>query len=91
MAEIEIIKEIEGEKIEIRALNVHFVFGYDGNAIRIERKFKPFAQIDDPAACYVPSALFNKVCRLAAARLKKKKNKPRPLPLFPFPDLNPRR
>jgi len=69
---IQVIKA-EDRKVEIRVLDIHFVFIYDGQAVRIVSKYKPHhAQVCDPAALRVPAGLFNKACRQAIQILKER-------------------
>lgn len=69
--DIEVVKAEPG-RVEIRILSVHFVFAYDGQVIRIVSKFKPDSQVYDPKVLSVPTGLFNKACRQAAAILKER-------------------
>lgn len=67
------VKKVSPDRLKatIQVLNVEFIFRRrnDGDRIEIISKRKPDAQVHDPATCWVPTNLFNKACRMAAAIL----------------------
>lgn len=80
---IEILK-VQPNRVDIQAGNVRFVFVKTAKGTKRVSKGKPEAQVHDPAACWVPKDIFNRVCRTAAAILSdKKKRKEKELILFP--------
>jgi len=59
----------------IRAGNVNIRFEPNGKKLKITNKWKPDAQVHDPAECDVPYGLFVQACRMAAAILLSSKIK----------------
>ncbi|MBI4709293.1 MAG: hypothetical protein HY764_03780 [Candidatus Portnoybacteria bacterium] len=76
---IEVI-EVKNYTVEIRVLSIHFIFASAENGrVHLVARFKPYAQIYDPASNRVPKPLFKEACRIAAARLKSQQKRSVPI------------